>query len=360
VTARRADVLIAGAGIAGSSLAFELAAHRSVILLEAEAQPGYHSTGRSAAMLTETYGTPAVRALARASRGFLAQPPPDFTNHPLLAPRGMLHVARPDQRPALEAAERQPATMLRRLDAAGVRALVPLIAPGYVDGGLLEPDAMAIDVDALHQGYLRGLRRRGGLLVTNAAITAIERTRQQWRLDTASGSFGGDLLVDAAGAWADQIARLAGVGPLGLVAKRRTAMVIDIDEHFYLKPEGGQLLVSPADETPVRPGDVQAEELDVALAVDRYERLTEQPVRRVTHRWAGLRSFVADDNPVVGRDPDVPSFFWLAGQGGFGIMTAPALARIAAGLITTGDSPPGVGFDATRLGPARLRPYARS
>jgi D-arginine dehydrogenase len=375
VTARRADVLIAGAGIAGSSLAFELAAHRSVILLEAEAQPGYHSTGRSAAMLTETYGTPAVRALARASRGFLAQPPPDFTNHPLLAPRGMLHVARPDQRPALEGAERQPATMLRRLDAAGVRALVPLIAPGYVDGGLLEPDAMAIDVDALHQGYLRGLRRRGGLLVTNAAITAIERTRQQWRLDTASGSFGGDLLVDAAGAWADQIARLAGVGPLGLVAKRRTAilidppdgldpgtwpMVIDIDEHFYLKPEGGQLLVSPADETPVRPGDVQAEELDVALAVDRYERLTEQPVRRVTHRWAGLRSFVADDNPVVGRDPDVPSFFWLAGQGGFGIMTAPALARIAAGLITTGDSPPGVGFDATRLGPARLRPYARS
>ena len=242
-------------------------------------------------MLTETYGTPAVRALARASRGFLAQPPPDFTDQPLLARRGMLHIARPDQRQALEAAERQAAATVRRLDAAGVRALVSLIAPGYVDGGLLEHDARAIEVNALHQGYLRGMRRRGGLLVTHAAITAIERAGRRWRVDTASGSFSGDLLVDAAGAWADQIARLAGVAPIGLVAKRRTAllidppdgldprawpMVIDVDEQFYLKPEGGQLLVSPADETPVVPGDVQPEELDVALAVDRYERLAER------------------------------------------------------------------------------------
>ena len=375
MTVRRADVLIAGAGIAGSSLAFELAAHRSVLLLEGEAQLGYHSTGRSAAMLTETYGTPAVRALARASRSFLERPPPDFTDHALLAPRGMMHVARPDQRPALEAAERQAPAKVRRLDAAGVRALVPLIAPGYVAGGLFEHDAMAIDVNALHQGYLRGLRRRGGLLVTGAAIGAIERTGQQWRLDTASGSFSGDLLVDAAGAWADQIARLAGVPPIGLVAKRRTAilidpsdgldarawpMVIDIDEHFYVKPEGGQLLVSPADETPVTPGDAQPEELDVALAVDRYERLTGRAVRRVAHRWAGLRSFVADQDPVVGRDPEVPSFFWLAGQGGFGIMTAPALARIAAGLITMGHGPPGLGLDAARLGPSRLRAVSDS
>lgn len=374
MSGRRAEVLIAGAGIAGSSLAFELAAHRPVILLERETQPGYHSTGRSAAMLTETYGTPAVRALARASRAFLAQPPEDFAAHPLLAPRGMLHVARPDQRAALDAAARQAPAALRRLGPAEVCALAPLIDPDYVAGGLLEPDAMAIDVSALHQGYLRGVRRRGGLVVTDAAITAVGRARQGWRLDTTSGSFSGQLLVDAAGAWADQIARLAGVAPIGLVAKRRTAilieppdgldarawpMVIDVDEQFYVKPEGGQLLVSPADETPVTPGDAQPEELDVALAVNRYERLTGRAVRRVTHRWAGLRSFVADQNPVVGADPDVPSFFWLAGQGGFGIMTAPAVARLAAALITTGRSPPGLNLDAARLSPARLRARRR-
>jgi D-arginine dehydrogenase len=370
VSGRRADVLIAGAGIAGSSLAFELAGRCSVILLEREAQPGYHSTGRSAAMLTETYGTPTVRALARASRGFLAQPPEDFTDHPLLAPRGMLHVARPDQRPALDAAERQAPLTVRRLGAAEVRALVPLIDPGYVDGGLLEPDAMEIDVGALHQGYLRGLRRRGGALVTDAGISAVERTGRGWRLETASGSFRGSVLVDAAGAWGDQIARLAGVAPIGLVARRRTAilvdppdgldarawpMVIDVDEQFYVKPESGRLLVSPADATAVAPGDVQPEEFDVALAVDRYERLTGRAVRRVTQRWAGLRSFVADADPVVGRDPDVPGFFWLAGQGGFGIMTAPALARIATGLITPGAGAPDPGVDPARLGPARLR-----
>jgi D-arginine dehydrogenase len=369
VSGRRAEVLIAGAGIAGSSLAFELSASCSVILLEREAHAGYHSTGRSAAMLTETYGTPAVRALARASCQFLAQPPEDFADHPLLAPRGMLHVARLDQREALDAAERQAPATLRRLGAAEVCGLAPLIDPAYVAGGLLEPDAMAIDVSALHQGYLRGARRRGGLVVTEAAITAVERTRQGWRLDTTSGSFSGELLVDAAGAWADQIARLAGVPPIGLVAKRRTAilidppdgldarawpMVIDVDEQFYVKPEGAQLLVSPADETPVAPGDVQPEELDVALAVDRYERLTGRSVRRVAHRWAGLRSFVADQNPVIGSDADAPTFFWLAGQGGFGIMTAPAVARLGAALITTGHSPPDPDLDAARFSPARL------
>jgi D-arginine dehydrogenase len=369
VSGRHANVLIAGAGIAGSSLAFELAARCSVILLEREVQPGYHSTGRSAAMLTETYGTPAVRALARASRRFLAQPPDDFTDHPLLAPRGMLHVARSDQRQALDAAEGQAPASARRLGAAEVCALAPLIDPGYVAGGLLEPEAMAIDVGALHQGYLRGLRRSGGLLVTDAAITAVERTAGEWRLDTTSGSFCGSVLVDAAGAWADQIARLAGVAPIGLVAKRRTAividppdgldaqswpMVIDVDEQFYVKPESGRLLVSPADATAVAPVDVQPEELDVALAVDRYERLTGRPVRRVAQRWAGLRSFVADEDPVVGRDPDVPAFVWLAAQGGFGIMTAPALARIAAGLITT-EGAPDLGVDPARLGPVRLR-----
>ncbi|HEX5796391.1 MAG TPA: FAD-binding oxidoreductase [Geminicoccaceae bacterium] len=369
----RVDVVIAGAGIAGSSLACELADRASVVLLEREAQPGYHSTGRSAAMLTETYGSGVVRRLARASRPFFERPPSDFVERPLLSPRGMLHVARADQRGALDRAERAAAEVVpgvRRLDASGVRELAPLVSAGYVDGGLLEPEACAIDVALLHQGYLRGLRRRGGQLVGNAAITAITAVRGGWEVASAAGRWRAQVLVDAAGAWADQIAELAGVPPLGLVAKRRTAMlvdppagldptpwpmVIDVDERFYVKPEGRQLLVSPADETPVPPSDVQPEELDVALAVDRYETLTGERVPRIRHRWAGLRSFFADHDPVVGRDPAAPGFVWLAGQGGFGIMTAPALAAIGAALILGEEPPADLGPLRAQIGPERLR-----
>jgi D-arginine dehydrogenase len=369
----RADVLIVGAGIAGSSLAFELADRASVVLLEREAQPGYHSTGRSAAMLTETYGSALVRRLARASRPFLERPPPEFADQPLLSPRGMLHVARADQRAALDRAERAAASLvpaLRRLDAAGVRELAPLVSAAYVDGGLLEPEARAIDVALLHQGYLRGLRRRGGRLITDAAVTAIRVAPGGWEVATTAGACRAEILVDAAGAWADRLAELAGVAPLGLVAKRRTAilldppagldpaawpMVIDVEERFYVKPEAGQLLVSPADETPVAPADVQPEELDVAVAIDRYETLSGQRNPRLRRRWAGLRSFVADHDPVVGRDPAAPGFVWLAGQGGFGIMTAPALARIAAALILSGRMPAEIACEPAEIGPGRLR-----
>jgi D-arginine dehydrogenase len=369
----RADVLIIGAGIAGSALAFELAGRASVVLLEREAQPGYHSTGRSAAMLTETYGSALVRRLAAASRGFLERPPPGFAARPLLSPRGMLHIARAAQRAALdraEAAARALLAGLRRLDAPAVRALVPLLAAGYVAGGLLEPEARAIDVALLHQGYLRGLRRRGGRLVTGAEPRAIAGGSGGWEVQTAAGTFVADILVNAAGAWADEVAGLAGVAPLGLVARRRTAllldppagldptpwpMVNDVDERFYFKPEAGRLLVSPADETPVAPCDVQPEELDVAIAVDRYETVTRHRAPRISRRWAGLRCFVADHHPVVGRDPAAPEFVWLAGQGGAGIMTAPALAQIAAGLILDGRVPAELGLAAAALGPARLR-----
>jgi D-arginine dehydrogenase len=362
----RCDVMIVGAGIAGSSLAFELATQRDVVLLEREAQPGYHSTGRSAAMLSATYGAPPVRALARASYGFLADPPPGFAEKALLSPRGMLHLARQDQLAALEAAD-SPA--VRRLDAAAVCDLVPLLDPAYVAGGLLEADAMAIDVAALHQGYLRGVRRQGRL-VTDAQVTAIARTAEGWRIESTAGAFCAGVLVDAAGAWADELAEMAGVAPIGLVPKRRTAilieppdgldpspwpMVIDLDERFYIKPEGGVLLVSPADETPLAPCDVQPEEIDVAHAVARYEEVTGRTVRRISHRWAGLRTFVAGHLPVVGPDPDLPDFVWLAGQGGAGIMTAPALARIAAAQITAGAPPPDLDFDPASLGVARLR-----
>lgn len=368
------DVLIAGAGIAGSSLAYELAGRAALLLVEQESRPGYHSTGRSAAMLTETYGSDVVRRLARASRRFFEAPPPDFADQPLLSPRGMLHVARADQRAALDratAAALPLVASLRRLDAAGVVALAPLIRPDYVAGGLLEPDARAIDVAALHQGYLRGLRRRGGRLLTDARIIAIDAANGGWRVATTAGEVRARVLVNAAGAWADRLAAMAGIAPIGLIARRRTAilldppdgldparwpMVIDVEEHFYIKPEAGQLLVSPADATPVEPQDVQPEELDVALAVDRYQMVTGRPVRRINHRWAGLRSFVADHDPVVGPDPAAPGFVWLAGQGGFGIMTAPAMARIAAALILDGTMPADIALDPARIGPGRLRP----
>jgi D-arginine dehydrogenase len=369
----RAEVLIVGAGIAGSSVAFELAGTLRVILLEREPQPGYHSTGRSAAMLTETYGTATVRALAIASRPFLAHPPPGFAPQPLLSPRGMLHVARADQGTSLErahAAARALGPAARRLDAAEICAIVPAVSPDYAWGGLLEPDAMAIDVALLHQGYLRGLRARGGRLVTDAAVSAIERQGGAWQVETTAGTFQAEILVNAAGAWADRLAEMAGVVPIGLIPKRRTAllldspgglepsawpMVIDVDERFYFKPESGKLLVSPGDESPIEPCDVQPEEMDVAVAVDRFERVTGSAVRRVVQRWAGLRSFVADHDPVLGPDPDAPGFFWLAAQGGFGIMTAPAMATMAASLILAGQPPAMPGLDPKRLEPARLR-----
>jgi D-arginine dehydrogenase len=278
----------------------------------------------------------------------------------------MLHLACEDQLATLEAAD---SAAVRRLDRAAVCDLVPLLDPAYVAGGLLEADAMAIDVAALHQGYLRGVRRQGRL-VTDAEVTAIARTADGWRIESTAGGFRAGVLVDAAGAWADGLAGLAGVAPIGLVPKRRTAiltpppdgldpspwpMVIDLDERFYIKPEGKMLLVSPADETPMAPCDVQPEEIDVAHAVARYEEVTGRTVHRIGHRWAGLRSFVADHLPVVGPDPDVPGFVWLAGQGGAGIMTAPALARIAAAQITAGAPPPDLDLDPATVGVARLR-----
>jgi D-arginine dehydrogenase len=361
----RCDVLIVGAGIAGSSVAFELAARCDVVLLEREAQPGYHSTGRSAAMLSATYGAPAVRALARASYGFLMGPPPGFSETALLSPRGMLHLAGRDQLAALDAAD---SAAVRRLDRAAVCDLVPLLDPAYVAGGLLEPDAMAIDVAALHHGYLRGVRRQGRL-VTDAEVTAIARTAGGWQIESTAGTFRAGALVDAAGAWADRLAEMAGIAPIGLVAKRRTAilieppaglepsgwpMVIDLDERFYIKPEGRMLLVSPADETAMAPCDVQPEEIDVAHAVARYEEVTARTVHRISHRWAGLRTFAADHVPVVGADPAVPEFVWLAGQGGAGIMTAPALAQIVAAQVTS-TPPPDLGLDPAALSVARLR-----
>ena len=369
----RADIIIIGAGIAGASLAYELAEHRDVIVLEWERQPGYHSTGRSAAMLIETYGTDSVRRLTQQSRPFFESPPAGFSDAPLLSPRGYLHVARADQTAALDKAFAETKAIvpsMQRLSGDDVCAIAPLIDRSYVEAGLLEPAAMSIDVAAFHQGYLKGLVKRGGRLIAYAVTTHIGANPGGWEIVTAAGGFEAPILVNAAGAWADQLAVLAGVQTVGLVPKRRTAilldppkgadtkswpMVTDIDDQFYVKPEGAGLMVSPADETPAAPSDAQPEELDVAIAVDRYQRLTGLEVKRIQHRWAGFRTFAPDRDPVLGFDPDDSRFFWLAGQGGFGIMTAPGMARLASALITGQALSDDLARLARDISPARLR-----
>jgi D-arginine dehydrogenase len=371
---RQADAIVIGAGIAGASVAFELAARRRVVLLERESQPGYHASGRSAALFTETYGNAVMRALTRASKSFFLQPPRAFARGPLLSPRGTLLVARSGQLPALDRAHAECAALvgnLLRLSGDEVRDRVPCFAPEQVAGGLLEPDAMDIDVHALHQGYLRGLRARGGLLVCGAEARLLAHDGADWQVETAAGGFAAPVVVDAAGAWADELGRMAGAAPIGLVPKRRTAItfdppaglpighwpaVIDIDEQWYFKPDAGRLLASPADETPSPPCDAQPEELDIALLVDRLTNATTLVVPRIQARWAGLRSFVADRTIVAGFDARAAGFFWLAGQGGYGIQTAPAVARAAAALID-GDPLPAdiaeLGVDAASLSPQR-------
>ena len=368
------DVLVIGAGIAGASAAYELQKTGSVTVLEREDAPGRHSTGRSAAMFIETYGNAAIRALTRASAGHYKGPPDGFAEHPLLTPRGVLMIARQDQLDALDAFEAEVASpdgRVERLQGEAIVQRVPILKPEAVAAGVIEYDAMEIDVDGLHQGYLRGFRHSGGEVVTNAEAGAISRSDGLWTVETRAGTFSAPVLVNAAGAWCDEVADLAGVRPVGLVPKRRTAITIDapdghdmagwpvvadIGEQYYFKPEAGTLLVSPADETPMPPCDVQPDELDVAIAVDRFETATTMNVRRIAHKWSGLRSFVADKTLVIGFDDEADGFFWLAGQGGYGIQTGPAAAQAAAGLITDGALPGHIadtGLTEGDLSPAR-------
>jgi D-arginine dehydrogenase len=369
------DVLVIGAGIAGASIAYELAAFLQVRLIERESQPGYHTTGRSAAVFSQTYGPPAIRALARASAAFFDTPPSGFADHPLLGERGAIMIARADQIPALDELEsadgdRSP---FRRLGPAQAVELLPLLRPDYVAAALIEPNAKDIDVHALHRGFLVGFSRRGGILRTDCQLQALERSGGYWEAETKEGSLRAPIVINAAGAWADEVAELAGAASIGLVPKRRTAMIVaapagvdpspwpmavDVEEKFYLKPDAGKLLISPADETPSPPCDAQPEEFDIALGIDRIQTAFDLDVPRVESSWAGLRSFVADKTPVVGFDSLQPGFFWLAGQGGYGIQSAPALARSAAALVRGQPIPADVvdhGLDAAALSPQRLR-----
>ena len=370
------DFLVVGGGIAGASAAYELAAGGRVILLEREDRPGYHSSGRSAAQFIETYGNASVRALTRASRPFYEAPPEGLADQPLLSPRPLLFIAREDQREALAAhiAEVKPqAAALEELDGPQAEVLVPVLRPGYAAAAVLEPESSDIDVHALHQGYLAAFKRRGGELALKSEVAGLIRENGTWRVEAGAETYRAAVVVNAAGAWGDALAALAGAAPVGLVPKRRTVvtfdppdgldpaswpLVADIEEDFYFKPEAGRILASPADETPSPPCDAQPEELDIAIVMDRLETATTLAPRSLAHRWAGLRSFVADKSLVIGMDDRVEGFFWLLGQGGYGFQTAPAAARSAAGLLLENTLPPDIaaeGVTAADLAPARLR-----
>ncbi|EJL90891.1 glycine/D-amino acid oxidase, deaminating [Herbaspirillum sp. CF444] len=348
--AAQADFLIIGAGIAGASIAYWLAPHASVIVLERETQPGYHSTGRSAALYMESYGPPQVRALTCASRAFFDHPPPGFTEHPLLTPRGALFIARPDQLDQLDAHEaivRSVSDKVQRLNADQACARVPVLRREDIGGAIYEEDAADIDVNGLHQGFLRGARAAGARVVCDAGVLALAYADDQWQVSTSQGTFRAPVVINAAGAWADVVGKMAGAKPIGLVPKRRSAftfavdvahdsaawpMFMNVDESFYVKPDAGLLLGSPANADPVEPHDVQAEELDIAIAIDQIQNATTLAIRRPSHVWAGLRSFVDDGSFVGGFDDALKGFFWAAGQGGYGIQTAPAAGETYAAL----------------------------
>ncbi len=376
----RHDFIVIGAGIAGASAAYELQQHGSVVLLEREPLPGHHTTGRSAAFLLESYGSAVVGRLTRGSRGFLEQPPEGFSDSPLVTPKPVLWIGREDQRESLEvslASGREAGADLREVDVAAARELCPALREDYVAGAVVEPNAMHIDVAGLLDSFLRGFRRRGGELATKAEATRIEHSGGLWDVEAGGRTYRAARVVNAAGAWCDRVASLAGARPIGLRPLRRTAItfdpppgcdvrswpcVIDADEDFYFKPEGGQLLASPCDETPSEPCDASAEDYAVALAAESVQRATTIEIRHIRNRWAGLRSFVADRSPVIGMDPERTGFLWLAGQGGFGIMTSPAAARAAAGLIVEGSLPEdlqALGLAAEQLSPERLLGHDR-
>lgn len=372
----QADFLIIGGGIAGASVAYWLAPHGRVLMLEREAQPGYHSTGRSAALFMESYGTPQVRALTMASRAFLQHPPAGFAEHPLLTPRGAMMVAGPGQSAQLEAhwqVLHAMAPNARRLSSEEACAFVPALRPEHVIGAVYEPDASDMDVHAIHQGYLRGMRQAGGQLVCDAEVTAMERVQERWRVHAGAAVYEAPVVLNAAGAWVDSIARLGGVRPLGIEPCRRSAFIFTPPEHmdisgwplvhgagedWYIKPDAGMLLGSPANADPVDPQDVQPEEMDVALAIHRIEEATTLSIHRPTRTWAGLRSFVADGDLVGGFDDEAPGFFWIAAQGGYGIQTSAAMGETCAALargLPVPAHPASFGITAPMLGRARLR-----
>ncbi len=368
------DFIVIGAGMAGASAAYELSASASVLLIEAEAHPGYHSTGRSAALFTRNYGSPLVRRINALSEPFFASPPDGFTDSPLLGPRGALTVAAPGVEGELDSLLALSTQVNPVVEIAPADALVmaPYLRPDRVCRAVFEAGVSDIDVATLLRSYLKGFKARGGEIVTNEMVSSLQKVDDIWSVTTRKNTYQGKTIINAAGAWADDIGVMAGASRLGLIAKRRTAIIVAATEGYaisalpcvdfaggdaYIKPEAGNLMVSPGDATPNLAQDVQPDEMDVAVLVDWLERETLIKVHRIAHSWAGLRTFVSDQSPVVGYDPTVDNFVWHAGQGGFGIMMAPALAKAVAAICGGMELPKEFAthdVDIAALGVARL------
>lgn len=368
------DFVIVGGGMAGVSAAAHLAPHGSVYLLEKESSLAYHTTGRSAAMLVENYGSDGARPLVKAARPFLEAPPEGSVDAPLLSDRAVMWVSPAGgmstlEKRATEAQARGALCVL--LDPHEVAEHVPAIRTDWVEGGLYEPSGAEIDVAALHQAFVRIARNEGTNILTGAPVTGIERDGSGWLVRSGDRKVSADVVVNAAGAWGDQLAVMAGIEPIGLQPMRRTAfmvpgsaessiwpMVVEVDERFYFRPDGVQILCSLAEETPSEPTDARPRMEDVALAIERINAATTLDIRTVNSQWAGLRTFAPDRDLVIGEDPTAPGFCWLVGQGGIGIQTSPAFGKLLECLVTGEDLPEHfdqVGVEPDRTSPARFR-----
>ncbi len=364
-----ADIVVIGAGIAGAGVAADLASDYSVVILEQESFPGYHSTGRSAAIFIRNYGNAVIRALSRASAPLFAAADRSLFPNPLLSPRGILNVADFDgldlHRQSLAEGDG-----LLEIDPAQALAMVPILNIERLAAAAYEPDAQDIDVAALHHGWLRSARDHGARLLTGRPVIGGEFRAGGWRIEAGDLTLSARIVVNAAGAWADKVAEACGVAPVGLQPKRRSIAVLpapegydtrrwplfgDVAEQWYAKPDGGRLFVSPADQVPVEPHDAFVDDLILAEGLDRYEQAVTVPVTHVERSWAGLRTFASDKTPVAGFDRTAESFFWLAGQGGYGIQTSPGLSRLAGSLIRRATPPAETESVVAALSPNRFR-----
>jgi len=370
------DVIVIGGGIAGLSVAAELSSEVSVLVLEQEENTAFHSSGRSAAVYSSSYGSDrtAIYALSKASGDFLKSPPKTFCDNPLLHPRGLLYVTDKEHQETLRNVHAEMSQLngdLRWVEGDFIREKMPLLKEEYTQGAIYTDNVYDVDVHELMEGYARQFRRRSGTLKINTKVEELAYENDGWVVRCDGASFWAPIVINAAGAWADELAQLAGIDPIGLQPMRRTAILIDppanvvpdnwpmtveLNETFFIKPDAGKVLISPADETLSAPCDSQPEELDIAYAAHYAEEALGVAVRKVDHSWSGLRNFVADRNFVMGFSDQQSGFFWLAGQGGFGIQAGPAMARAAAAMVLNKDIPEDIaalGFDTNDVSPQR-------
>jgi D-arginine dehydrogenase len=359
-----ADIIVIGGGIAGASVGARLAGDHKVVVLEMEVRPGYHSTGRSAATYEPNYGPPSIRSLTRASRDFFVTPPPGFAASPLVSPRHSIFVI-PDHQQREAEALLETGADFSPISVAEARRQFPPLRDAYVKAALLDATMADIDVDLLHQAFLRLIKAQGGEIVCRAEVQEMARRNGAWEVSTPIGAFAAPIVINAAGAWGDVIAKKAGLKPIGLQPKRRSMAVLpvkadmnvmawsfagDVGETWYAKPSGGRLLVSPAEAEPVVPHDAYADDLTLAEGIARFQEAVDMEVTHLAGSWGGLRSFASDGNPVCGFAGEVEGFFWLIGQGGYGIQSSPALSELAAALVRQESVPGYMEREGVKLG----------